>query len=454
MPGLIERPSSFGEAIALDPYWADGLVGAWFMNEGKGSPIVYDASGNGNDGVLTNMDPATAWGLGEDGWALDFDKVSQNYVALPGTSSGILDFPVWGPFTIGAIVYLSSVPSVSAPIVTKGDNQWSLKLNDGEWILLTVDGQWHRVNSGASIGWHYIVGVVYKTSSMALYIDGVLVDDTIMDTGGASRNTTFDVHIAHNAQASSRYASCRIACIHAHNRALSAAEIRTLYETRGNCLLAKPDYGWLYGAQVPGFQELAGALSGNGDLAGVMLVDKALAGELSANGDLAGSMLVDKVLAGVLSGDGDLAGIMLVDRALAGALSGDGNITGSMLVDRTLAGALSGDGDLAGSLLVDRALSGMLSGDGNLAGSMLVDKVLAGELSGNGDLAGVMLVDKALVAALSGDGDLAGIMVDAVGLPLLRAIDVLDIRGGIDILGISRSADTLDVRRKITVVRP
>ena len=37
-----------------------GLVAYWNFNEGSGS-IAYDRSNNGNDGVLNNMDPTSAW---------------------------------------------------------------------------------------------------------------------------------------------------------------------------------------------------------------------------------------------------------------------------------------------------------------------------------------------------------------------------------------------------------
>ena len=38
-----------------------GLVGYWAMEDGTGSTTVTDVTGNGNDGTLTNMDPATDW---------------------------------------------------------------------------------------------------------------------------------------------------------------------------------------------------------------------------------------------------------------------------------------------------------------------------------------------------------------------------------------------------------
>ena len=43
---------------------ARGLVGCWLVNEGTGDK-VFDYSGNGNNGILTNMDEAD-WVSGRD----------------------------------------------------------------------------------------------------------------------------------------------------------------------------------------------------------------------------------------------------------------------------------------------------------------------------------------------------------------------------------------------------
>ena len=52
--------------------------GLWLMNEGHGSPIVQDLSGNGNTGTLTGTSPS--WIAGDLGAAID----------LPGTNEDIV----------------------------------------------------------------------------------------------------------------------------------------------------------------------------------------------------------------------------------------------------------------------------------------------------------------------------------------------------------------------------
>ena len=54
----------------------NGLIGHWKLDESAGTTAA-DSSGNGNDGTLTNMDPATDWFPtgGQVNGALDFDGV-------------------------------------------------------------------------------------------------------------------------------------------------------------------------------------------------------------------------------------------------------------------------------------------------------------------------------------------------------------------------------------------
>jgi len=46
--------------------------------EGEGF-TVYDKSGKGNDGTLTNMDPTSDWVTGKYGYGLDFDGVDDYF---------------------------------------------------------------------------------------------------------------------------------------------------------------------------------------------------------------------------------------------------------------------------------------------------------------------------------------------------------------------------------------
>lgn len=97
---LLKPP--LGAQLRRDHPLAAGLVGAWLFNEGSGNR-VFDYSGNGNHGTLTNMDPATDWVPGPSGMAVDTDGVN-DYVAVPG-------MPAW---TAGGVTLFARVSTNSA----------------------------------------------------------------------------------------------------------------------------------------------------------------------------------------------------------------------------------------------------------------------------------------------------------------------------------------------------
>ena len=80
-----------------------GLVGAWSPPLGPTGLTLFDQSGYGNDGTLTNMDPATDWMMTEKGWALDFDG-SNDYV---NCGSNLMN-EVWDELTISVLANLST----------------------------------------------------------------------------------------------------------------------------------------------------------------------------------------------------------------------------------------------------------------------------------------------------------------------------------------------------------
>lgn len=88
---------------------AKGLVGCWIFNEGSGDK-VYDLSGYGNDGDLTNMDPATDWVGGKHGWALGFDG-SDDYVSVP-TPSGIMNSGTVAAWVKPYDVYVTAIHGI------------------------------------------------------------------------------------------------------------------------------------------------------------------------------------------------------------------------------------------------------------------------------------------------------------------------------------------------------
>ncbi len=60
------------------PEFLEGLAGAWVPAIGNTGNYLFDVSGRGNNGTLTNMDPATDWVSTNYGPVLDFDATNDH----------------------------------------------------------------------------------------------------------------------------------------------------------------------------------------------------------------------------------------------------------------------------------------------------------------------------------------------------------------------------------------
>jgi len=72
-PSYATRYAKNASQSAHPNLW-DGLVGAWMPSLGVTGETLRDVSGNGNNGTLTNMNPATDWVNTSKGKALYFDN--------------------------------------------------------------------------------------------------------------------------------------------------------------------------------------------------------------------------------------------------------------------------------------------------------------------------------------------------------------------------------------------
>jgi hypothetical protein len=79
-----------------------GLVGYWPLDEGPGSSLILDRSGNGNNGGIAAIDPQNGWTTGKVGAALDVpNAVGAGVIVAPTTSIN----GVRTAFTIAAWAY-------------------------------------------------------------------------------------------------------------------------------------------------------------------------------------------------------------------------------------------------------------------------------------------------------------------------------------------------------------
>lgn len=252
-----------GAQLNLAHPLARGLVGCWLFNEGTGDK-AFDLSLNGNDGALTNMDPATDWVGGKDGWALDFDGVD-DYILVP-------DREVLAN-TLGLTVEMWFNPDILLSVdgnvyraLEKGDTYFFLQGNGstigtgGQNFLVKRAGTGYFAEIGQPLDanrWYHLVGT-FDGNDIRVYLDAVLKDTT--NVGGAIDDDNLDLRIG--SDDSGKYFDGKVSITRIWNRALTASEILQLhinpYQMFDDAIspgifgtlaanLATLDFGWSYG---------------------------------------------------------------------------------------------------------------------------------------------------------------------------------------------------------------
>jgi len=182
------------------------------FDDGTGSAIAADASGNGHDGTLVNMDPDTDWVSGQAGLALDFDGTN-DYVSVPDDAA--LDFGT-GDFSVAFWVFKRSSTvnydngygvSKWSTGATPGINEWCLLVGSGSAtgdtpaFTVEIGMTRYKVLDPQEISlneWHQVVGV-REGQTTSLYVDGVLVDEnSSLPAGGAVNNVGSELRVAVN----------------------------------------------------------------------------------------------------------------------------------------------------------------------------------------------------------------------------------------------------------------
>ena len=220
----------------------DGLVAEWHFDEGGN--VLKDSSGNGNDGVIYGA----TWVDGKYGKALSFDG-KNDYTALDMFFN-----------TAGAIPKLTVTAWVKIP-ASGGD--WSvLDFDRSEYFTVaagipagSINGEgdyvgFHTTDSRGTThdmwtsstlrddSWHFI-SCVYDGTDKTIYIDGIEDARVSNAHGGKALGTGAKRYgfigdgseaSAFNGGRNDEYFEGFIDEIHTYNRALSAEEIKALFE--------------------------------------------------------------------------------------------------------------------------------------------------------------------------------------------------------------------------------
>lgn len=201
-----------------------GLVGYWSFNGPDISgTTAYDRSGQGNNGTLTNG-PTQA--IGKVGQALNFDGVD-DYVVVGSLSNP----PSINAITMSSWIYWKSSTESYNTILENygGSSGYGILLRSDQKIASYFNNSGGYIDGGGSSvpfnTWTHIVST-YDGANVKIYINGVL-DQTLGWVGSFSNNT--NLRIGHDQFGAGRYFNGAIDDVRIYNRALSASEVKLLY---------------------------------------------------------------------------------------------------------------------------------------------------------------------------------------------------------------------------------
>lgn len=214
----------------------NGLVGHWSFDDGSGAEAV-DSSGNGNTATLVN---GPSWSAaGQIAGALSFDGVD-DYVAFASQAQSTISISAWVyaqptpgnifPRIIDMPGYVLFLAEPSNPSSNPASLGFRSRRSD-------QDGEWDTpANSLAYNSWNH-VAVVYDSSSTSnnadLYINGVKQTISKITSPQGTQTANEGAGIIGNRIPLNRGWDGLIDELRVYNRALSAAEIVSLYD-QGN----------------------------------------------------------------------------------------------------------------------------------------------------------------------------------------------------------------------------
>ncbi|OHA29992.1 MAG: hypothetical protein A3B08_02015 [Candidatus Taylorbacteria bacterium RIFCSPLOWO2_01_FULL_43_44] len=222
-----------------------GLVGYWSFNEGT-STIAGDFSGNGNNGTLTGMaNPPTAtsgWGDGKRGKALNFDGVDDAVSVAPNSSINDIS-----SLTISTWVYPRTEGELNRGGILRKENfptaGWDFGFDSAGTNALFFrhfyDGGTNLIRDSSDSAvtlnkWNYIT-LTWDGSTTAtgikFYVNGIETGYDTTQNGVGNRvsdaSSNLDIGIAPAANTWDGL----IDDVRIYNRALTAAEVKALYQS-------------------------------------------------------------------------------------------------------------------------------------------------------------------------------------------------------------------------------
>jgi len=265
MPGHSHVQASSAR-LASGSSLSSGLVGLWTMDNqdmlwtSAAAGIAYDRSGQGNNGTLTGMSRSTSPMPGKMGQALSFNG-SASYVELGNVST--YSFDINTPFTITA--WVDPTTTGSSPTIFSKDTQSSSRYAFGMTSSNNVQCTLNGTTGGGDVN-GATASPLKKWSFMACTYDGSgnlngvkVYFNGAPDGTGSNSALTGTMQNSQTAEIGARTGGSSVFSgglddVRVYSRALSAAEVKQLYQlgsAQVNASSAMLSSGSSYGA-APG----------------------------------------------------------------------------------------------------------------------------------------------------------------------------------------------------------
>lgn len=231
--------ATYGEYRLTGDVWRGlnlntGLVGHWPLDESSGL-TASDASGNGNDGTLTNMTGAE-WTSGKVAGGLAFDGIDDEVIVpdhdiLDGMDQMSIAFWIYPTIVDG-----NPRGPISKRVHWTTEYSYGIFLYTGHHLTIDISGNNNRFACPSVMQanrWYHITvvfdGTLPEDDRVTVYMDGAL-EHTAYESSTAIPNTSSDFIIGHLFGNNSGYFAGTIDDVRLYNIALTEQEILALYQ--------------------------------------------------------------------------------------------------------------------------------------------------------------------------------------------------------------------------------
>lgn len=251
--------------------FTDGLVSHYTFDDN-----ANDDSGNDNNGVIHGVTP-TEDRHGNAGGAYHFNGTSA-YIEVPDSDSLR---EVGQTVTVSAWVKPEEWDGNWISVACKGtqnNRQYAIQIGNSQWVFYKPNGSSDvRIDVSKSVmlnEWNHVV-MTYTLDYIIAYLNGECVG--MMPTSNALSSNTGSLYLGMDVHYSTQHLTGDMDEVRIYNRALSASEVRALYNNDNPVACNIDDDTWLYQYDVAG--GVGVVWSGFGDVPSVLNIPESIDGK-------------------------------------------------------------------------------------------------------------------------------------------------------------------------------